>query len=198
MTIKRKFILGVINEADISKVNDVITPYVTEIKDISSHMYFAKQPIDSTHIPNDVFFFQITAENELKMNKKVENMINDLQNLKVDYVLRDEETGEFLVTVKYGGQVAIKFDHIKFLKKGTFQKIDELKFFNTEYGYCKGFKPNFRPLEDKSIEDIEVLPEIIYITANSEENLLKLRDYLFDKVSQINPDLETEFTWFFR
>ena len=132
------------------------------------------------------------------MNKKVENMINDLQNLKVDYVLRDEETGEFLVTVKYGGQVAIKFDHIKFLKKGTFQKIDELKFFNTEYGYCKGFKPNFRPLEDKSIEDIEVLPEIIYITANSEENLLKLRDYLFDKVSQINPDLETEFTWFFR
>lgn len=198
MTIKRKFILGVINEADITKVNDVITPYVTEIKDISSHMYFAKQPIDPTHIPNDVFFFQITAENELKMNKKVENMINDLQNLKVDYVLRDEETGEFLVTVKYGGQVAIKFDRIKYLKKGTFQKIDELKFFNTEYGYCKGFKPNFRPLEDKSIEDIEVLPEIIYITANSEENLLKLRDHLFDKVSQINPDLETEFTWFFR
>jgi hypothetical protein len=42
------------------------------------------------------------------------------------------------------------------------------------------------------------LPEIIYITSDSEENLLKLRDYISQKALEIDQDLETEFTWFFK
>lgn len=198
MSIKRNFIIGIINDKHISEVNDVISNYAVMAKDTSSHMYFGKQPIDSNHISNDVIFFQIVAENDSILNKQLENMINDLDNLKIDYVLRDEASGKLLVTVKYGGQIAIKFDNVKMLEKGTFEKIDELKFFSADFGYCKGFKPTFRPLEGKSIENLEVLPELIYITSDSEENLLKLRDYISQRAIEINPDLETEFTWFFR
>ena len=100
-----------------------------------------------------------------------------------DYVLRDGETGEMLVTVRYGGQIAIKF---------------ELKSFNADFGYCKGFKPNFRPIEGNSIEDLNINPEVIYITADSSENLIKLKDFLTDKVKEIDSGLEVEFTWFFK
>ena len=80
----------------------------------------------------------------------------------------------------------------------NFEKIDELKSFNADFGYCKGFKPNFRPIEGNSIEDLNINPEVIYITADSSENLLKLRDFLTDRVKEIDSDLEVEFTWFFK
>jgi len=198
MSVKRNFILGIINCSKVSDVNDIISQYATEAKDTTSYIYFSKQPIDTSNISNDIIFFKIIAENDTLLNKQVKNLINDLNSLKIDYVLRDEETGEFLVTVKYGAQVAIKFDNVKFLKRGTFEKIDGLKYTNTKYGYCKGFKPNFRPLEGKSTENLEILPEIIYITSDSEENLLKLRDYVSEKVLEIDPNLEIEFKWFFR
>ena len=175
MSVKQNFILGVINSSKVSEVNDIISRYAVDVKDTTSHMYFGKQ-----------------------LNKQVENLIDELDELHIDYVLRDNDTGEFLVTVKYGAQVAIKFDNVKFLKPGTFKQIDDLKFINTDFGYCKGFKPNFRPLEGKSTDEIEILPEIIYITSDSEENLLKLRDYISQKALEIDPDLETEFTWFFK
>ena len=198
MSVKQNFILGVINSSRVSDVNDIISRYAVDAKDTTSHMYFGKQPIDSNQISNDVVFFQIVAENDRILNKQVENLIDELDELHIDYVLRDNDTGEFLVTVKYGAQVAIKFDNVKFLKPGTFKQIDDLKFINTDFGYCKGFKPNFRPLEGKSTDEIEILPEIIYITSDSEENLLKLRDYISQKALEIDPDLETEFTWFFK
>ncbi len=198
MSVKQNFILGVINYSDVSEVNTIVSQYAVAYKDTTSYMYFAKQPIDTTNITNDIIFFQITAENEKILNRKVKNLINDLDKLNTDYVLRDNDSGEFLATVKYGAQVIIKFDNVKFLRPGTFKKIDELKFINNDLGYCKGFKPNFRPLEGKSTENLEVLPEIIYITSDSEENLLKLRDHIFKKALEIDSNLEIEFTWMFK
>lgn len=198
MSIKRNYILGIINDKTILEFEGVISRYASMSRASSSHMYFSKQPIDSGEISQDVIFFQIESENESKLDKKVKDLISELNELEGDYVLRDDETGEMLVTVRYGGQIAIKFDNLKTLKKGTFEKIDELKTFNADFGYCKGFKPNFRPIEGNSIEDLNVNPEVIYITADSSENLLKLRDFLTSKVKEIDSGLEVEFTWFFK
>lgn len=197
MSVKRNYIVGIINDENIDKVDNVISKYANVSKESSSHMYFQKQPIDQNNISQDVIFFQLVSENQESLNEKVKELINDLDSLKTDYVLRDDETGELLVTVKYGGQVAITFDNMKTLPKGTFEKIDELKSLSTEYGYCKGFKPNFRPIEGNPIDGLKFKPEIIYITADSKENLLKLSEYLSEKTKEINPDLETEFTIFF-
>jgi hypothetical protein len=198
MSVNRKFIIGIINDESISEVNDVISRYAIMAKDTSSHMYFVKQPIDPENISNDVVFFQIEARDDREMDEKLKDMIDDLNALNVDYALRDEATGELLVTVKYGGQIAVKFDNVKAIKEGTFERIDELKTTNTDFGYCKGFKPSFRPLEGKSLEDMKILPEIIYVTSDSEENMAKLRDHICQNVSKIDSDLECEFTWFFR
>jgi hypothetical protein len=198
MSVKQNFILGIINDEGISEANNVISKYATKAQDTSSHMYFAKQPINTDEISNDVIFFQIVGEDESQLDKKIENLIKDMENLNIDYVLRDGASGEFLVTVKYGGQIAVKFDNVDVVKPGTFEKIDELKFLKNDLGYCKGFKPSFRPLEGKSTENINVLPEIIYIASDCEENLLKLRDHIIRKVLEIDSDLECEFTWFFR
>lgn len=198
MSIKRNYILGIINDKTILEFEGVISKYASMSTASSSHMYFSKQPVDSAEISQDVIFFQIESENESILDKKVNDLISELNELEGDYVLRDDETGEMLVTVRYGGQIAIKFDKIKTLKHGIFKKIDDLKTFNADFGYCKGFKPNFRPIEGNSIEDLDVNPEVIYITADSSENLLKLRDFLTDRVKDIDSDLEVEFTWFFK
>lgn len=197
MSIKRNYILGIINDNAIPEFEGTVSRYASMSRESSSHMYFSRQPVDSSDISQDVIFFQLESENKSELEGKVKSLISDLNELKGDYVLRDDETGELLVTVRYGGQIAIKFDNLKIIKKGTFEKIDELKSFKTDFGYCKGFKPNFRPIEGNSVEDLNVEPEIIYITASSSENLMKLRDLLTDEVKEIDSGLEVDFNWFF-
>ena len=197
MSIKRNYILGIINDNAIPEFEGTVSRYASMSKESSSHMYFSRQPVDSSDISQDVIFFQLESENKSELEGKVKSLISDLNELEGDYVLRDDETGELLVTVRYGGQIAIKFDNLKIIKKGTFEKIDELKSFKTDFGYCKGFKPNFRPIEGNSVEDLNVEPEIIYITASSSENLMKLRDLLTDEVKKIDSGLEVDFNWFF-
>lgn len=197
MSIKRNYILGIINDNAIPEFEGTVSRYASMSRESSSHMYFSRQPVDSSDISQDVIFFQLESENKSELEGKVKSLISDLNELEGDYVLRDDETGELLVTVRYGGQIAIKFDNLKIIKKGTFEKIDELKSFKTDFGYCKGFKPNFRPIEGNSIEDLNVEPEIIYITASSSENLMKLRDLLTDEVKEIDSGLEVDFNWFF-
>lgn len=197
MSIKRNYILGIINDNAIPEFEGTVSRYASMSRESSSHMYFSRQPVDSSDISQDVIFFQLESENKSELDGKVKSLISDLNELKGDYVLRDDETGELLVTVRYGGQITIKFDNLKIIKKGTFEKIDELKSFKTDFGYCKGFKPNFRPIEGNSVEDLNVEPEIIYITASSSENLMKLRDLLTDEVKKIDAGLEVDFNWFF-
>ncbi len=197
MSIKRNYILGIINDNAIPEFEGTVSRYASMSRESSSHMYFSRQPVNSSDISQDVIFFQLESENKSELEGKVKSLISNLDDLEGDYVLRDDETGELLVTVRYGGQIAIKFDNLKIIKKGTFEKIDELKSFKTDFGYCKGFKPNFRPIEGNSVEDLNVEPEIIYITASSSENLMKLRDLLTDEVKKIDSGLEVDFNWFF-
>lgn len=198
MSIRRNYVIGIINDNTVPDYEKVVAKYATVSRKSSSHMFFARQPVDCEEISQDVIFFQLEAENMSKLDEKVKSLIEDLNELEGDYALRDDKTGELLVTVRYGGQIAIRFDSLKTIEKGTFERIDELKSFNADFGYCKGFKPKFRPIEGNSIEDMEVRPEVIYITADSGENLLKLRDYLTGRIKEINPDFEVEFTWFFK
>ena len=197
MTIKRKYVIGIINDEKISEVNNILHKYASLTKESSSHMFFMKQPIDPSKVSQDVTMFTMESESDEKMDEKVKDLIDELEGLNTDYVLRDDETGKLLVTVGYGGQISIKFDHVESIPKGTFEKIDGLKSLHTDFGYCKGFKPNFRPLEGVSVADLEIEPEIIYITADSEENLFKFRDYVIQKVREIDPTLKTKFTLFF-
>ena len=197
MTIKRKYVIGIINDEKISEVNNILHKYASLTKESSSHMFFMKQPIDPSKVSQDVIMFTMESESDEKMDEKVKDLIDELEGLNTDYVLRDDETGKLLVTVGYGGQISIKFDYVESIPKGTFEKIDELKSLHTDFGYCKGFKPNFRPLEGVSVANLEMEPEIIYITADSEENLFKFRDYVIQKVMEINPTLKTKFALFF-
>ena len=98
-----------------------------------------------------------------------------------------------LVYVKFVGILRIKFDKMKTIKKGTYKKIDELKDLNTEFGICKGYMPDFRPIESQPIENVNIKPESIYIYCHSQENLMKLKDILTEKIMEIDSDLEIDF-----
>lgn len=194
MVVKRNYVVGIVNDGCIDEVNEIIRRYATVTKEYSSHMYFVKQPLNYGDFAHDLTFFSLESESEEDVDRKVQDLIDDLENLNADYVLRDEQAGKLLVTVRHGGRIIIKFDDVKLIRKGTFAKIDELKSLHTDFGFCKGFKPDFRPLEGVSVEDLHIVPEIIYIASDTEENLFKFRDYVIEKVSEIDPDLKTEFT----
>lgn len=197
MSVKRNFVIGIFDEKSTPRFESIVSRYASQYSLSSSHMYFAKQPIDSNEFSDDVIFFNMESENESVFEKKVNDLIGELNGLDVDYILGPDHPGKLLVTLDCGGQIAVKFDNLKTLEKGTFKKIDELKILRTDFGYCKGFKPNFRPIEGNSTENFEIEPEIIYIVSDTEENLFKLRDYVTDRVMEINPDFEVEFTLFF-
>lgn len=196
MVVKRNYVIGIINHERIPEVNKIIFSYSNVARESTSYLYFAKQPIAAYRFISDTTFFQLVAENERSLNKKLNDLIRDLDELNGDYVLKDEESGKLLVVVEFGGSLTVKFDNISMLNKGTFEKIDDLKKLKMDFGYSRGFKPDFRPFEGRSIEDLQLTPEIIYLISDSPENLSKFREYVSEKIFEIDPNFELDFTHF--
>ena len=123
-------------------------------------------------------------------------MVSEIDKIIRNYAIRDENTGELLVYLKYVGELSIKFDNMTIIKEGTYAKIDELKNFKSEFGICRGYKPNFRIMEGQHLENMNNKPEGIYLLCRSQENLMKLKEVLSEKISKIDSDLVVDFTQF--
>ena len=193
MSIKRNYIVGDVDGERIKDVTEIVEKYADITMESSSHMFFDKQPIDPNHYKTDVIFFQIEAENESELNNELNEMIEKLKLLNADLMLRDEKAGKFLINIQHGGIITIKFDNIKTIKEGTYKKIDRIKLLKTEYGYCRGFKPSFRPIEPNFIENIYVNPETIYLISDSSQHLSQLKDEVFKEILEIDSDFTLEF-----
>ena len=179
MTIKTKFSIAIMDTDKISEINQTILKYCENVTKSSSHLIFNTKPIYLSDIVEDLTYFHLISENESDLDKK-------------DYSLRNEESGEFIVHVECVSAVDIKFDNIESIPKGTYEKIDDLKYTKTDFGYCKGYKPTFRPLESTSLKNKEIIPETIYVFANTPENMSKLRDQLSKKIMEIDSDFIIE------
>lgn len=196
MPIKKNYALTVLDSKMISAMNRIIIDHANITMQSSSHMYFDTQPVDFSEIAQDITFFQLEAEDKNDLDKKLHDLLEDLNQIKVDYALRDEDTGEMIVYVKFVGALDIKFDNVEIIKEGTYKKIDELKHFKTELGTCKGYKPAFRPVESQPIKDMVIKPESIYLFCHSKEDLLKLKEILSEKIMEIDSSLEIGFRLF--
>lgn len=193
MSKKAIYTIGIMDENKISEVNAIIAQYADITMTSSSHMYFDKQPINVNQVVQDVTFFHIDAEDDATTNEKLGKLIERLNELHTDYLIRDEETEKLIVTIDFSGYIIAKFDKVKFIDSETYEKIDEIKCMKTDIGYCKGFKPKFRPLGGISSNEIFVNPEIIYLVSDSDENLKKLKDIISEMLLEIEPDFEFEF-----
>ena len=129
---------------------------------------------------------------ESSFEKKLDELIQNLNELDADYIMMDDETKRLIVTIDYGGYIKVKFDNVKYLKPHTYDKFDEIKTMKTDIGYCKGFKPKFRPLCG-DLSDVCINPEIIYLVSDSSENIEKFRALVSKKILEIDPDFELEF-----
>ena len=174
----------------IESINRIIRKHADITMESSSHIYFDTQPVSSSDVVQDITFFTISSDDEL------EDLIEELDQLDTDYAIRDEDTGKMIVYVEFVGALDIIFDDLKTIHPGTYKKIDDLKSYKTEFGICKGYKPNFRPMESQSIEDKDIKAESIYMFCHSQENLMKLKEVLTEKVLEIDPDFRLEFRQF--
>lgn len=193
MVNKRNFAIAIMDCKKITEVNEILAKFAKITQETSSHILFDVQPINSDEITHDLTFFQIETDDEFVLNKKLNDMISNLDELDTDYILRNDDTGELIVFIDYAGTITIKFDNLEIIKEGTYKKIDELKLAKTEFGYCKGYKPKFRPIEGNSIEGHAIKPEIIYLFSDSSENLLKLNDFISEKIREIDEKFELKF-----
>lgn len=192
MSIKKSYTVGIMDERKINKINTTISKYADITMKSSSHMYFDKQPINANEVYQDVTFFQMHSDDEDSFDMKLNQLINDLNEISTDYIMMDEETKILIVTIDYGGYIKVKFDKVNYLEPGTYDRLDEIKTLKIDIGYCKGFKPKFRPLCG-DLSDVLVNPEIIYLVSDSSENIEKFRDLVSHKILEINPDFKLEF-----
>ncbi|MBQ7928347.1 MAG: hypothetical protein IJ287_06350 [Methanobrevibacter sp.] len=176
----------------ISQFNQIILKHANTIRQASSNVLFNTYPIDMGNIVQDLTYFNIEAEDEKGLEENLNNLIEELNQMNCDYCLVNEDTREFIEYVQFVGSVDIKFDNLTEIPKGTYKKIDELKYLKTEFGYCKGYMPTFRPLEGKPINNKEIKDEHIYVFSNSDENMAKLREVICKKIMEINADLIVE------
>lgn len=190
MTVHKRYTLGIYEWDKIDDVNEIVEKYATITMQSSSHMYFHKQPINPDEVIQDITFFQMESD------EKFDEMAKKLKETNIDIILRDEDTKQIVMNVEYGGVLTITFDNVKTIKQDTYAKIDELKHMKNEFGYCKGFKPSFRPMELTSTENEYINPEIFYLISDTAENLEKLKDYLSEKILEIDPDFKIEYRFF--
>ncbi|WP_298521282.1 hypothetical protein [uncultured Methanobrevibacter sp.] len=176
----------------IDDVNRVIFKYSDFASQSSSHLIFDVEPISIDDIVEDLTFFNITGESDAIIDAKLKEMVKELNELGTDYSIRNMDTGKFYTTIESVGAIKISLENLKTIPKGTYKQIDQWKNVITEYGYCKGYKPLFRPIEGILIEDLEVKEEIIYLFSTPAENMAKLIDYISEKISEINPELKIE------
>lgn len=196
MAVKKNYAITNLETEKIQDVNNIIRKYASITLQSSSHVYFDMEPTDSNELIQDMTFFQLESDDETGLNEKFKELNNEISRLITNYAIRDEDTGELLVYLKFVGEIGIKFDNISIIKDGTYEKIDELKNFKSEFGICRGYKPNFRLREGQQVGNINNKPEGIYLLCNSQENLMKLKDLLFEKIREIDSDFVIEFTQF--
>ena len=118
--------------------------------------------------------------------------MEELSRLDTLYFLLVEETHEVLVAIEHMEIFDIKFDNVKIIKEGTYEKIDMLNHLKNEFGVCKTYNPNFRPLENKPLENTPIEAETVYVFSDSAENLKKMIEIVFEKVNEIDPNLLIE------
>ena len=195
MPIKKNYALTNLETEKIPDVNKIIRKYATITLQSSSQIYFDMEPINN-EIIEDMTFFQLEAEDETALDEKFKELAKEIDQIIKNYAIRDETSGELLVYLKFVGELSIKFDNMSFIKEGTYKKIDELKNFKSEFGICRGYKPNFRVMEGQHIENMNNKPEGIYLLCRSQENLMKLKELLSEKIMEIDSDLKIDFTQF--
>ena len=195
MAVKKNYAITNLETEKIPDVNNIIRKYSTISFRSSSHIYFDMEPVNNEVI-EDMTFFKLEAEDESSLDEKFKELTNEIDQIISNYAIRDENTGELLVYLKFVGELSIKFDNMNFIKEGTYEKIDELKNFKSEFGICRGYKPNFRLMEGQYYENLNNKPEGIYLLCRSQENLMQLKELLSEKIMEIDPDFVIEFTQF--
>jgi len=195
MAVKKNYAITNLETEKIPDVNNIIRKYSTVSFKSSSHIYFDMEPVNNKVI-EDMTFFKLEAEDESSLDEKFKELVNEIDQIISNYAIRDENTGELLVYLKFVGELSIKFDNMNFIKEGTYEKIDELKNFKSEFGICRGYKPNFRLMEGQYYENLNNKPEGIYLLCRSQENLMQLKELLSEKIMEIDPDFVIEFTQF--
>ena len=192
MVVKKNFSIAIVDIEKINEINKIIMRYATSVKEYSSHYYFDLRPMQGEDICMDITLFQLESENESALNKKLNDLIKELDQLNTNYAIRNEDTAELIVEIEHVIALDIKFDNVKFIEEGTYEKIDKINHLKTDFGICKLYNPSFRPLENKSIANIRVEPELVYLFSDSEENLSKFKTIVVEKIMKINPDFEIE------
>lgn len=193
MTVKKNLAAAIMHTERIGDFDEIISQNTNITKKSFSHILFDTQPVNPDEITHDITFFQLEAEDETTLEEKLNILIEKLDELHSDYTLRDEDAGKIIVALDFVGMLKINLDHLEIIENGTYKKIDKLKHVETEFGYCKGYKPDFRPIEGKPIEHDKIEPEKIFLFSDSRENITKLSDYLSEKVTEINQDFEVEY-----
>lgn len=196
MSVKRRFVITVLDYKRIPDVTHTIIKHADISMKSSTHVYFDVQPTDYAEITEDIIFFEMEADNTSDMDKNIDKLLADLNNLNTDYGMRDEDSGEMIEYVKFVGALYIKFDNLEIIKEGTYKKIDELKHYNSTFGMCKGYSPNFRPIESRPLENMKIKPETIYLFCHSQEDLMSLKEELSEKILKIEPAFKLDFKQF--
>lgn len=119
----------------------------------------------------------------------LKDLINELGELSKYLTFKDVDSKEIL---PYIGRIIISFDKIESIKVGTYDKLDELKVLKTEFGYCKGYKPNIRLMEATYAVNMGY-SEVIYLVSDSLENLIKLDSIIENKLLTFDSDFELNF-----
>lgn len=192
MIITKKFHLIIFDTDKIEDFNKIVFEYADSISQSSSHSLFAASIVNATVTSQDLTYFYLSGKDESEVDDKLHQLIKQLDKLTSYYSITDDENGKVYSIIETVAALDIKFDNFECIPKGTYKKIDEIKNLINEFGYCKGYNPQFRIVEGNPIGDLEVQPETIYLFSDSDEHMKNLQNFLTERIMEIDTDFIVE------
>ena len=107
MTAVKKLSIVIMDHPYIHDINHIIVKHSDTSAQSSSHVLFDVEPVNMTDVAEDLTFFTMSAEDEAALDKKVDNLIEELNTLNTDYSIRNMETNNFYTTIKSVGRLSL-------------------------------------------------------------------------------------------
>ena len=123
MSIKKEFYLIIFDETKIHDLNKIIVDHSDYAYQSSSHYLFEVNLSNATVTSDDVTYFQLTDEDESTIDNRLKEIMAELDKFDTFYSIKNCETGEVYSVITTVGSVDIKFDNLKVIPKGTYEKI---------------------------------------------------------------------------
>lgn len=193
--IKKNFVIYIGDKEKISNVEDKIIKYGQINLRHTGEFYSAKYGIDIDNCIFDIVSFQFESDNQENLENMLDDFREDLDELNLNYELKDFDTNEIIESVYFEcrEEIIVHFTSAKTFNREILRKIHIIQNLSKKYyvpGEIKDIdKITIKNSSEKSCEFISITIKLYSLL---DDNLKSLENQVIDELKKLGEDFKLE------